>query len=712
MNVDPLPEGYVLADRFEIRELLGQGGFGIAYRAFDRHRQDAVVVKELAPIGSRRLKNGVLELNTGTMSAQLLRQRFTDEANRMGKLNVPGVLPVRAVFGENGTAYYATEFVANTRTLDHILRQQSRLDISKAVAIFQSQLNILEAVHRQGLLHRDIKPSNLLVKPDDRVILIDFGAAREFLSDSHATHTVIYTPGYAPPEQLSERARRGPFTDLFAACATMYHMLTGRPPEDAADRTAGAALTEVTALRPDCPADLAAAVMAGLCLASAERPQNVAELRSLLRASADEPGHRDVHELDCLLARSKSFTFQKRACPACQGILDEPRPLKRMQCPVCRRGLIRPRTINADLCPVCRTGPLKAYSNRESLQICPACRGGHLTYHRMALLGNRRIARCPDCHAEFLADKGTLTDSKSGESLSAEAWLTKIARTEDVMICRECAAQFDVLADGRWAPVTPPPTKHPTPMFPEEWARVAAGLPPSVGNAACDYCHADYFYEHDRLTLLDLTEDPYDYGDAFLGRITDLETVRWLGSGKTSPHPGLVCESCTTEFDRDGQYLRLVHSPSKPLGRHQGEPHLMEDWHRIAAGIPTLDAESTLERELDESLLEGYESGDLGFDPAGEISWRGNATLEGGNAGVLTITASEVTFGGVIRKTRHPRDAVLLAEGQGNTLRLRLSGSRDPLVFELEPVTVTFQLTSGARELDLDAEDLANRLNR
>jgi len=84
----------------------------------------------------------------------------------------------------------------------------------------------LELVHSSGILHRDIKPDNIMVCEDGRVVLIDFGAAREFAARATQRHTVILTPGYAPMEQYSERGQRGPFTDIYALAATLQPFIT------------------------------------------------------------------------------------------------------------------------------------------------------------------------------------------------------------------------------------------------------------------------------------------------------------------------------------------------------------------------------------------------------------------------------------------------------------------------------------------------------
>ena len=232
----PLPPGTVLSERFEIEQVLGRGGFGIAYKAIDHVREDRVVVKELAPMGLHRATDGVIELG---QNGDRLRQSFLNEARTLAKLNVPGVLPVRSYFAELGTAYHVTEFVAGSKTLDQIISEEGRLTEEGALDVLMQVIEILEGVHDRSVLHRDIKPSNILVDRKGVATLIDFGSAREWHSDAMVTHTVQFTPGYAPPEQMSERARRGPATDIYSLCATIYHALVGEPPPSAGDRMAG-----------------------------------------------------------------------------------------------------------------------------------------------------------------------------------------------------------------------------------------------------------------------------------------------------------------------------------------------------------------------------------------------------------------------------------------------------------------------------------------
>ena len=211
------------------------------------------------------------------------------------------------------------------------------MNTALAIFILLQLLDILEGIHAKRILHRDIKPSNILVSPKGEVFLIDFGAAREWHADSAALQTVLFTPGYAPLEQMSDRGRRGPVTDIYALCATAYHMFAGYPPRPSAERADGTEIVPLSRLRPDLDQPLLQAIMAGLRLRFNERPQTVAELRALLIVpDPDEPSLSTVEALDATALRLSRFSFKRNECPVCSGILERPRPLRTGICPVCR----------------------------------------------------------------------------------------------------------------------------------------------------------------------------------------------------------------------------------------------------------------------------------------------------------------------------------------------------------------------------------------
>ncbi len=707
----PLVAGSLLGGRFEIERVLGRGGFGIAYLATDVVRKDKATVKELAPVGCLRNDSGLLDLETGGISAHRLRQSFLEEARLLSRLNLPGVLPMRAVFAENGTAYYATDHLADAETLERLLQKEGRMDPAGAMDILFQLLETLEAVHGKGILHRDIKPSNILVSPAGQAYLIDFGSAREWHADEATRHTVLYTPGYAPIEQLSERGRRGPATDLYGLCATAYRMLTGSIPMPATDRANGVELTPLRSLRPDVEDAVAAAIESGLRVRYHDRPQTVSEFRELLAEAEEEDEEGSLAAYDSKLLKLQRFVYERRQCPACGGILEQPKPLRKWGCPVCRDGMIRKREIESRLCPCCQLGTLHKRPNDRPLGFCPLCRTGELAQRRQGLVKRKLFLDCLACKAVFEVNDqqiAVITPETEGLSRTAEEWREESGRSAEVWVCDGCNAQYDLLDDSRWQQTTPKPRKYQA-LYPDEWARVASGLPPGAGNAACDVCRADYFVADNRLTLLSSEIDPHNFAAENMGRLLDVEDVRWLGVGKASPNPGYVCGECGTELDLDGEYLRLVQSPHRLLLRQVGEPKKLIDWHRVALGLPEVHEEEEFRTDVLTAVRYSYESGDLGFDVKNESLWKGPAVRDG-QSGTLSITRAEIVFGGLIKKWRVPTDALVAASAKGDRLELRLSGEEEPTAFELTPVELTVHLTSGNHSVLLNAENLSRRL--
>lgn len=695
----PLPEGTLLADRFEVEDLLGRGAFGIVYRAHDLARNDHVVVKELAPAGVKRQPDNLLDLPADT--AHRMRQNFLNEAKTLSRLHVRGVLPVRLGFAENGTAYFATDYLPNAETLEKLLQKEGRMEIDGALDILYQCLEILESIHAKSVLHRDLKPSNILLNANGEVTLIDFGAAREWQADLSTTHTVLFTPSYAPLEQMTERARRGPASDLFAICATFYEMVTGRKPETATDRAAGTALTPLRNLRPELESAIADAIEAGLALKYTDRPQSIEEFRELLAKDSTLNGPLGLFELDARMVRLQRFSFERRECPACQGLLEEPKPLRKGICPVCHEGAIKQREIHKHRCPVCRVSIMRRFHNLNPVHTCPNCTTGWLQIKKKNLLSKEIQAKCPDCSSTF-----------SGDELGIEA-LTKLGRAEYVWHCDSCNSQLDEHSDGRLelrAESRPTPYKR---LYPEEWDCVAAGLEPGSGNAECVACGSDYYVEGENITLLASKDDPFGYAKSNLGRLLDFEENRWSAVGKSSPHAGFVCQQCHTEFDKDGEYLRLIRSANRRLLRYLEEPNKLLDWHRIAQDLPTVDEEADFADSLVAEISVAYRNGELGFDDDNQVLWKGPAVnLDSGSSGTLTITKSDFQFGGVFRKTKLPFDTIRSCRVEDGKVCFLVRGESEPFDFQVEPIDLTVALQSGKYTVDLGIQELADRVNK
>ncbi|MDX2004233.1 MAG: protein kinase [Meiothermus sp.] len=283
-----LPVGTrLLGGRYTIGKVLGQGGFGITYMGTDTRTNMAVAIKELFPEGSARQPNSrnvvpPTGMAGGGFSETL--QKFEEEAQTTAKFNHPGIVRVFDVFEENGTGYMVMELLKG-QTLGKRIEKQGKLSPAEAMDITNKLLDALEVVHKAGMLHRDIKPDNIFLLQDGRVVLIDFGSARDFARNKTLSHTRLVTPGYAPLEQYGSSGKFGPYTDIYALGATLYHALMGTVPPAATDRVQ---TNLALKLPPSTPDSLENAVNKALEIRVDARPQSIQEFRDIL-AGRREP---------------------------------------------------------------------------------------------------------------------------------------------------------------------------------------------------------------------------------------------------------------------------------------------------------------------------------------------------------------------------------------------------------------------------------------
>src|SRR4051812_9838425 len=274
---------------YSVGRVLGQGGFGITYLGADVRARRPVAIKEFFPFGSTR--RGVEVQPFGGLKApdfEHARERFLDEARILARFDHPGIVDVYGTFEENGTAYMVMELLRGT-TLASLVEERGALPEAEAVGYAVRVGEALEAIHRAGLLHRDIKPDNIMLADDGRVVLIDFGTARAFAAGKTGRMTTLVTPGYAPLEQYGAEARFGPFTDVYALGATLYHLLTGRMPAAATDRVLGVELVPPRTLNPSVGRAVNDAVLQALELRVDARPQSAREFVATLRAALPGP---------------------------------------------------------------------------------------------------------------------------------------------------------------------------------------------------------------------------------------------------------------------------------------------------------------------------------------------------------------------------------------------------------------------------------------
>ena len=227
-----LPPGSLLQDRYQLGRALGEGGFGITYLGWDTVLKRKVAVKEYFPtfLVSREVSL-TLDVTCHTSGNQPTyekgREQFLREAKTMAKLDsIPEIVQVLDHFPEHNTAYIVMEFLEG-RTLKEVVAQTGPIPTQTMLALLDPVLRAMEAMHHAGVIHRDISPDNLMELKDGTVKLMDFGCARDF--QSGLTETITLKHGFAPREQYSGRDQ-GPWTDVYAMCATVYYCLTGQVP--------------------------------------------------------------------------------------------------------------------------------------------------------------------------------------------------------------------------------------------------------------------------------------------------------------------------------------------------------------------------------------------------------------------------------------------------------------------------------------------------
>ncbi len=236
-NNQPLPNGYQLQG-YRIERLLSSGGFSLVYLAFDE-QGERVAIKEYLPSALALRKQGdvvpaIPEENLAVFRYGM--KCFFEEGRSLARLSHPNVVRVLNFFRANQTVYLVMRYEQGRTLQEDIARQRGSLRENYVRRVMTLMLNGLREVHTNKLLHLDLKPANIYVRKDDTPVLLDFGAARQTLTEVQYSLNPMYTPGYAPPEQYRQRDLLGPWSDLYSVGAAMYACLSGQAPPPADQR--------------------------------------------------------------------------------------------------------------------------------------------------------------------------------------------------------------------------------------------------------------------------------------------------------------------------------------------------------------------------------------------------------------------------------------------------------------------------------------------
>jgi serine/threonine protein kinase len=356
-----LPYQTILNKKFLIGRVLGKGGFGITYLAWDLVLQTAVAIKEFMPatLVTRDNKRPFMVAHSDEAQVEFeygLKQ-FLQEARTLAQFSHANVVRVREFFPANKTAYLVMDYYKGVSLQQFLQLNNRKLTEREALKIMLPVLNGLAQVHQKGFLHRDIKPDNIYLVGNEHPVLLDFGAARSAFSHKSLSMSVILTPGFAPFEQYLSRSNFTASTDIYSVAATIYYMVSSVKPSEATARLQNDPLIPLDKLEPTVTPKFAVSIMKALSVYPENRQQSIEEFEFHLTGPAlggtsssvyKRPSHLPPIELPQtplgLAPLEEPFPGGKKYetyyCPHCKtkNVIREGKPLAEIRCIKCRKG--------------------------------------------------------------------------------------------------------------------------------------------------------------------------------------------------------------------------------------------------------------------------------------------------------------------------------------------------------------------------------------
>ena len=279
----------ILEGKYLVGKSIGEGGFGITYIGMDLNLEMRVAIKEYYPNGCaiRDTSGNSCTVQSYSGEAQTFfetgREKFINEAKILAKcIDLPEIVTVKDFFRENHTAYIVMEFLEGQTLKAYLKERGGRISATETLNMMKPLIRSLGQVHKMNLIHRDISPDNIMNTTNYEVKILDFGGARDFGSSRGRSMSIMLKPGYAPEEQYRTHGEQGPWTDVYALCATMYRCITGQIPPESMERTYQDQLRPVTDFQPDCPREVNFAICKGLNVYKDDRWQSMEELYDCL----------------------------------------------------------------------------------------------------------------------------------------------------------------------------------------------------------------------------------------------------------------------------------------------------------------------------------------------------------------------------------------------------------------------------------------------
>lgn len=278
----------ILAGKYLVGKVIGEGGFGISYLGYDLNLDLPIAIKEFYPNGfvTREANHTTrVSMYSGKNEADVNRWRdgFINEAKNLAKFsNLNGIVEVRDFFHENNTAYIVMEYIDGITLKSYLKQNNGKLSADKTLEMMEPVIRSLSKVHDAGMIHRDISPDNIMITKHGGMKLLDFGAAREYAGNEEKSLSIMLKPGYAPEEQYRSRGKQGPWSDVYALCATIYKCITGVTPVESMERMREDSLKRPSELGIRLPEGQENALMKGMAVYTENRIQSMDELHACL----------------------------------------------------------------------------------------------------------------------------------------------------------------------------------------------------------------------------------------------------------------------------------------------------------------------------------------------------------------------------------------------------------------------------------------------
>ena len=286
----------ILEGKYLVGKAIGEGGFGITYIGMDLNLEMRVAIKEYYPNGCamRDTSGNSNMVQSYSEEAQTFfeigREKFINEAKILAKcINLSEIVKVKDFFKENHTAYIVMEYLDGETLKEYLKDRGGRISLKETLSMMKPLIKSLGQVHKMNLIHRDISPDNLMITAENAVKILDFGGARDYVAFSGRSMSIMLKPGYAPEEQYRTHGEQGPWTDVYALCATMYRCITGQIPPESMERAYQDTLKPITDFVSDCPQWIDFVIQKGLGIYKNDRWQSMEELYENLYNEQNAP---------------------------------------------------------------------------------------------------------------------------------------------------------------------------------------------------------------------------------------------------------------------------------------------------------------------------------------------------------------------------------------------------------------------------------------